>query len=440
MAITSKLKTQFRRVLTVLCATLFLVAGAGSSVAEAATYTYVPQYVKINVPDDTLVMTQSTSRYDEVWAKAGITDVSGTLDDFKQMNVVASFCEPATKRTVNFIFKKTAQTTEKFSFADASDEEIISYMAPLYEAAEADGIGVTTTIHRDFNDKLPFFRIVLDATNTERPCTEIIYGTLVNGQLLQFDYYVKGSSAPDDSFAEQIVRNIEFTTLLTIDEYNEEVRQARTTLILIAGTAIIVIGGLIALSVWTRKKREKRVKTISTAMTEFRSRLRNGEIDTSVQPKYIISTGYDNDLMDEFGIFNAWFNIEYGFVLTVLLFTAILIFMVKAAHLLFALLMAVMLIVLLCIRYSQSEKQKEALSRRYNVKEKPTAVFKFYDEYFTVSGLVTAGEYIYKQVTKVRSFRSSLYIFVGDSQAFIIRKEAMENVSIADIKQLCKRA
>lgn len=418
---------------------LLLITLFAPSRVKAETYAFVTQFIMIDVPDDTIVMTKSTSKYDESWAAAGIDDPEAVLDEFDSMGVVASFHDPKTGLAVNFIYKKTMETVEKFSFADLSDEEILTYMSTVMQATAEDGLNVDLTIRRDLNADVPFFRMVLDARTGDAPCSEVIYGTIVNGQMLQFDSFVEGIGEVDDSFAEQVVRGMRFTKILTVEEYEEEVAKAKVKLALIILAVVAIVAGLICLAVFTRKHREKRAKAISNAMTDFRIRLKDGLIDTSAAPHFAFTTTYDLPLLDEFGVFEAWFNPDPGFVLAIAIFLAFAVFMFSTGHFVYALLLTVLVVVLLYMHYTQAEKSKNALIMRYGVKEKPTAVFKFYDEYFTVSGLTTAGEYIYGQVTKIRSFSHSLFIFTGDSHALIIRKEDLGDTSVRQIRELVYR-
>lgn len=427
------------KALVCVCLALLLAFPSAPRGAEAATYTYVTQFLKITVPDDTLVMTQSTSKYDDVWEAAGIPDADSALDEFGQMGVIAAFFNPRTATTVKFSSKKTMETVEKFTFAGMSDDDILSYMSTVTEASAADGISISIDMHRDLVGDIPFFRMFIDATDSEHPCTEVVYGTIINGEMLQFDTFREGREAIDDTFTKQVVQGVEFTRVLTPAEYDAEVAAAKRKLTFIGIGIVAVIAALISLAVFLRKRKDKRAKQISNAMSEFRTAMREGRIDTSAAPKYEFQSMYDNALLEEFGTFSAWFNPEPGFALTVILFFVITVYMFKTAHLLLGLFLAVLVIVLLYMHYNQAEKNKASLANQFNVKEKPTAVLKFYDEYFTVSGLFAPRDYIYGQVTAVRSFVHSVYIFVGDTHALIIRREDMNGISVRELRTLIRK-
>ena len=69
------------------------------------------------------------------------------------------------------------------------------------------------------------------------------------------------------------------------------------------------------------------------------------------------------------------------------------------------------------MHYSGTDKAKDALIKRYDVKSQPSPTFRFYDEFFKVTGLPSASEYIYGQVTAVRIWGGVLYIFLGSADA-----------------------
>ena len=254
--------------LLVIAAAFFLITPL--SRVSAAEFTNETHYLKIDIADDVLVMTQNTAKYDEVWEKAGITDPSSALSSFKDMGVVASFFEPSSRLTVNLITNRTSRTAETFTFASMSDSEIIDYMKNAMSASsQSETIPPGFSVVRDLNS-LPFVRITLDATATDNPCSEVIYGTIINGEMLQFDTYKEGKGEVDESFLRKIVAGTGFTKILTPEEYEELVHEARIKLAIIAAVFILLIAFVIFLFIFLGKRREKKAKQISDTMTAFR--------------------------------------------------------------------------------------------------------------------------------------------------------------------------
>ncbi|MBQ3912456.1 MAG: hypothetical protein II694_05715, partial [Lachnospiraceae bacterium] len=75
---------------------------------------------------------------------------------------------------------------------------------------------------------------------------------------------------------------------------------------------------------------------------------------------------------------------------------------------------------------------------RYDVKSCPKPTFRFYNEFFKITGLPSASEYIYGQVTAVRTWSGTLYIFLGDSQILPIRLSDLTDCTAADLKNLIR--
>jgi len=61
---------------------------------------------------------------------------------------------------------------------------------------------------------------------------------------------------------------------------------------------------------------------------------------------------------------------------------------------------------------------------RYDAKNKPVAQFKFYDEFFSMTGAGSMSEYSYEQVTSVRMWQNYLYLFFGTDQGVFVDKES----------------
>ena len=155
--------------LLIITAAFFLAVPAAR--ASAAEYTNESHYLKIDISDDVLIMTQDTPKYDEVWTKAGVSDPSAQLDSFKGMGVIASFFEPSSGLTVNVITNRTSSTGEVFSFAQMSDDGILNYMNNAMAASsQTTTVAPVLSVNRDLNT-LPLVRIYLDARTTDNPCS-----------------------------------------------------------------------------------------------------------------------------------------------------------------------------------------------------------------------------------------------------------------------------
>ncbi len=420
-----------------IAAAFFLITPA--SHASAAEYTSETHYLKVDLADDVLVMTQNTPKYDEVWEKAGITDPSSMLNSFKDMGVAASFFEPSSRLTVNLITNRTSSTAEVFSFASMSDSELIDYMngAMSSSSSQSEALPPEFSVSRDLNSQ-PFVRIFIDATGTSNPCSEVIYCTIINGEMLQFDTYREGTGEVDESFLRTIVSSTGFTKILTPEEYEEIVHEARVKLAIIAVVFVLLIAFVIFLFIYLGKRRDRKAKNISDSMTSFREKMAAGEIDMSVEPKYTVTTHYDEALFERYGMFRAWICPDASFAALVGILVVITVFKLMQGQLLHLLILAILIIVLLYMHYSGTDKAKDALIKRYDVKSQPNPTFRFYDEFFKVTGLPSASEYIYGQVTAVRIWGGVLYIFLGSAQVLPIKIEDIKCCTANELKDMIR--
>ena len=293
------------------------------------------------------------------------------------------------------------------------------------------------SVVRDLNS-LPFVRITLDATATDNPCSEVIYGTIINGEMLQFDTYKEGKGEVDESFLRKIVAGTGFTKILTPEEYEELVHEARIKLAIIAAVFILLIAFVIFLFIFLGKRREKKAKQISDTMTAFRERMAAGEVDMSVEPVYTVSTHYDEQLFERYGMFRAWIRPDATFALLIGVLLVVLVFKLMQSQLLHVLILAIFIIVLLYMHYSGTDKAKDALIKRYDVKSGPNPTFRFYNEFFKVTGLPSASEYIYGQVTGVYIWSGVLYIFLGSAQVLPIKIEDIKCCTANELKAMIK--
>ena len=417
-----------------ILAALLLVVCTPVLPARAAIYTFESDFVDAEIADHTLVMTSQTSKYDEVWKEAGVSDVTAKIDEFRTMNIMAYFYNKDTMQGVNVIRNNTQETVDAFSFAQMSESEILAFAKEVGSASGQEGITVDVSVLNDVAE-FPCFRLFIDARNTANPCSEVVYGIVMNAQIFQFDSFTDGTGEPNEDYLKEIIGGFHWTKQLTRGEYEDMVRDARIKLVLISVGFVAIIGGLIALAVLRRRSRNKRNKTITAKMTEFREKKANGEI-TPTQPLFFVSTKYDEALFNDYATYAAWIRPALSFVISIVFLAAVLILMVKGGSYMYGLFMFVIIVILLYMHYTQTEKLKESLIKRYDVKSHPAPTFRFYKEYFEVSGLRSAGQYIYGQITALRSYKNSVYLFVGDDTVLIIRKEDITEEQIAKIKEL----
>ncbi len=386
---------------------------------QAAVHSYPLQYLEVDLPDTVLIITQDTSTYDEVWTAAGISDPSAKLEEFENMGVVAYFYDTASKQAVSFIYNKTSETVETFHFKDMSDAEIIAYVEALMTPDENVNISVSAYPH----SQTGFFRMELKVNNIETTATEVIYGTIMNGQMLQFDVYQTNLNPVDETFVKQVIDNIRFTKILTREEYEAEVSRSFKILITFVVCVIALIVLLIVLSKRRRAHELKVSKTISDKMQNFRERRRAGEVNLSEAARFAASTVYDEAMLNDYTIFNTWIRGIAKVAVWGIIFVAILVLTFMSGNTTYTIIFALIGATLVYYLHNLSEKKKAALVKQYEAKSKHEASFKFYSEYFTMSGIGSISEYIYEQITSVRTYKNYIILYMTAEHSVIIDKE-----------------
>lgn len=408
----------------------FTVSLADTVDAYAQTLSYPNGYLELTVPDDTLVITSSTKKYDPIWQQAGITDSSEKLDEFKDMSIQALFCDPVTHNTVNYIMKQSTETVDIFNFALMSDSQLQSYVDALIEPTE--NITVTGSLVK--GKETPFFRLEILVNDPVSPATEIIYGTIVNGKMIQFDLYQDGAGEADESFIKSIVDSAHFTKVMTREEYDEATKKGIITTVIIIAVLIAIIIASIMFSSMHQKKLKRYTLSISEAMQDFRIRRSNNPSAFVKAPCATCDTVYDDKLIDEFITYTTWVKPAFKIAIAAVIILTATIVMFRSNMLAFAIVTAAVGVIALYTSYSNSEKRKVALKKQYDTKLKKTARIRFFDEYFTVSGLGSIAEYVNKQVTDVRNNKGVLYIYLGNDLAIILDCTKLDGMSATALK------
>lgn len=410
--------------LLTLCAVLL----AGQIPAAAAVHTFDGEYLEIATRDDILVMTQDTSKYDPVWAEVGVTKPKDEINNFKSMGVVASFYDPSTKTTVNFISKQTETSGEQFTFAGKSEAEIVQFMEGVISPSE--GVTIDVSGAGLSVEGIPFFKMKVAMDKEDGSARELILGTIVNARLLQFDVYSEGTDEVDDAFLREIVESIHFTRFLTLEEYEKLVNQGMIMLAVIIGVIIGIIVLLIVLARRRNKKEQKRADRISERMRQFRAGRQSGSIPD--EPAFLaVNTQYTDAVTDEFMLYTMWIKDIVKYVIWGVIFVLFVFFMFRYDSIVYAIITIALAVVILYNVYNRGEKQKARLKKDYDTARKPVIVAKFYSEYFTISGVSTLTEYVYCQITDVRRYKKYLYLYTAPDRAAILDTEAMN----CDVKE-----
>ena len=426
-----------KRFLELILTLMLLILAVRPDPANAAEYTFEGQSITLEVGDDVLVMTPSTSKYDEVWQKAGVASPKDKLNEFGQMSVVAAFYDPDSGITVSFIAKHNSATVDVFSFAGKPDSEIIDYVSQGFSTNENLRTEVSIVPH----DTVNFFRLLLDASQSQDPSLqgiELIYGTAYNGMMLQFDCFSAGNVIPDETFISSIVSSVKFTKEITREEYDIEARKSARKFFIGVG---IFFGSLILLIIYAivrKRKNKKRLELISEATTAFHEKRKSGEIPDDMPTLYTASCTYNEPVINAYSVYNTWIKALPVLAPCGLLYLLIIVLMLDRGFPMYALITAGVGIYLLYSHYSRLEKIKESMKKRFTTTEKPDVTVRFYDEYLDVSGLGAISEYSYLQITSTGHFNGYMFIYIGEDNAIFIDEKRIVPAGRAGLADFIK--
>ena len=331
--------------------------------------TYAMQYLEITVPDNYVRLTSSLKDGDPSWTEAHIENPSQAKEEYKVLNLVAAYFDPDANATVNFI-SKSSSVFNVFDISQYDDQQMIDFaktIVPQDESVKSADVSVYN------HPQMKMFRIEFAFTGDNED-KELIYGTIINGTLLQFSMNTKhiGTMTLNDDLLEKFVSNVHLTRI----------------------------------------------------MLAFRKKKQAGEVNIS-QPVYEIETNYDKKLLESYNTYNTWLrNIKRDLVLAAiyLLIVGYAVYLGSKIILIIGIAAAV---IILYLKYNGAEKYLDNLIKRYDLKKKKsiTATYKFYDEHFTMTGIDSLSEYIYKQIFRVCNYQGYMLIYISEENALIIDVE-----------------
>lgn len=416
---------RFFRKIAVLLVLVLVVSGSSiinisASEEEAGNGTHIDefklQYSELTVPDRLITLTKDLNVANIAWSDAGVVKASDAKKDYEQRGVLSAYCDPDTKEIVYFISNSNEETLNKFSFAGMSDDEIITYAKTLINLDNIEGAKAEWGIYSG-HPQVKFFTLVL--TNELMAGEELIYGTIVNGMILQFTTDSINTGRLNAEFVEELVQNLYITSILTYDEYMTSVKNSMIKLGLIFGGLILLIVILVLLSKMSAKNKKKRNSLLADQMLVFRKKRQSGNVKMG-EPLITSETVYSNETIDNFSTYNTWIFRGYKFYPLVLLYLCLLWLVFNTGSTILMILGIAVGVGLLYYKYSKSEKAKDIMKKQLKTKDKPTALFRFYEEFFTVSGLDSISEYIYPQITAVKGYKNYMFIYMSEQHALIL--------------------
>ena len=399
------------------------VQAAGTETTSGyRTDKYVMQYLTIDVPEDYIVLDTSLKDSDYRWVEAEINDPGSIKKEYEARGVVAAYFIPDTHSYIYFIQKKSDEALNTFDTTEYSDDDLIAYAKKQLPEMEDTVYEVSTYKHPD----MKMYRVSVVQT-TDDGISEVIYGTIVNGMGIQFSM---DDSRNREGLKEELlldfVDHIKLTTKMTREEYSARVRKTWITIGCFFGGGILLMVIMYIISKQQKKKKKKKIDTVSKKLYDFRMRRKDGKVDLT-NIKYEVETDYDAKLIEAYSTYNFWFkNIKKELVMA-LVYIAFVGYATYLGSTFVCIVGITVAFLLLYFKFSGKEKFQDNQMKRYEIKKKKsvTAVYRFYDEFFTLSGIDSIAEYIYPQVFKMANYQGYLLLYISDDNALVIDVEKL---------------
>lgn len=416
-------KNRFRHLFLLFTIILVLLP---TSHVQAKVQSFSSLYMEVTIPEDTIVLTPDTSNTDPQWSEIGIINPASEKKTMKEMGVLAILHDPTTAATVRVLSKHTNDSEEVYNLSLLSENELTEYLNKIFSTTDENS---TYTIEKYEHAELPFYRLDLHLSQEGTEYSEIVYGTIANGYSISYDIYEKNNTEPlDESFIKELVAGTHFTEFLDKAEVEEQQRKAIIYLVTVVGIFISLLVALFLLRSRSRKKQNLKKKEKTEALSRFFIAQRQKE-EQNIKDTPIFSnrTKYSENLIKTFYTYDRiWKRLRFWLLTVVVLLLLIASFYSTGS--IYVCIIAVGVAGVFVYQfYSQTEKAIVREVKAYKSNKSSEAIFTFYDEYYTLSGIQSSSKYPYIQVTEIKEYKEYIYIYLGSEKAHYLAKDGFEH-------------
>ncbi len=416
-------KNRFKHLFVLFALILVLLP---ASHVQAKVQSFSTLYMEVTLPEDTIILTSDTSNMDPLWSEIGITDPKAEKETMQEMGVQAILYDPTAAATVRVLSKYNSDSKEVYNLSLLSEDELTAFLDKLFSTTDENS---TYTIEKYEHAELPFYRLDLHLSSDGNEFSEIVYGTIANGYSISYDIYEKNNTEPlDESFIKELVAGTHFTKFLDKAEVEEQQRKAIMYLITVVGIIIILLVALFVLRSRSRKKQDLKKREKAEALTRFFNEQRlKEEQNIKDTPLFSNRTKYSEALIKTFYTYDRiWKKLMFWIVTVVVLLLLIASFYSTGS--IYVCIIAVgVAAVFIYQYYSQTEKAIVREVKAYKSNKSSEAVFTFYEDYYTLSGIQSSSKYPYIQVTEIKEYKEYIYIYLGSEKAHYLAKDGFEH-------------
>lgn len=412
-----------------LIAIVFTLAVIPSSQVQAKVQDFSDVNIELTLPDDTIVLTKNTPDTDKGWVSAGIADIKSEKDNMSKMGVKAVFYDPKTKSLIRFLQKQSSQTSKIFNLSLLSEKEKTDFFNSLLATKDEN---TKTAIEEYPQKEAVFFRYSLEVNKDNSNMTELVYGTIVNGYTFSFDIYQSTKSAPiDETFMKALVDGTHFTKFLDKAEVEKEVKNS----IIRALVEFAVFIVLIVIWLIYRKRKNKKQKLLKdvkgAALSKFYAAKKVRE-EQNMKEEILFTnrTKYTEQIIKDFCYYNRFLKKIVTWVIMAVLSLVVLVLLSQSKVGFLGCIIAIILIFIFVYYQGVSvEKVVERTVKSYDKSKGMEAVYTFYEDYFTISGIQYISAFPYLQITEMKQYKDLIYIYLGPDKAFYLKKDGFDKGS-----------
>jgi NADH:ubiquinone oxidoreductase subunit 6 (subunit J) len=380
----------------------------------------------VTLPEDTIILTPETSNIDPQWSDIGITDPATEKKTMKEMGVQAILYDPSTSATVRMMSKHNSDSEEVYNLSLLSDEELNAYLDKIFATTDEN---TTFTIEKYEHSELPFYRLDLHLSKDGTEYSEIVYGTIANGYSISYDIYEKNNTEPlDESYIKKLVAGTHFTEFLDKAEVERQQRKALTYFVAIVGVFLVLTVVLFVVRRRFRKKENLKKKEKTEALSRFFTAQRQKEEQNLKDtPLFSNRTKYSEDLIKTFYTYDRIWKRLKLWIATVAILLLLIASFYSTGSIYVCIIAVGVAAVFVYQYYSQTEKAIMREVKAYKSSKNSEALFTFYEDYYTLSGIQSSSKYPYIQVTEIKEYKEYVYIYLGSDKAHYLAKNGFEN-------------
>ena len=412
----NKRKTLLKLILFSFCFSLFFNSTAHGKVTTIDTLN-----LEITLPDQVIFLPSDTPSNDPLWGQVGISDVSSEKEALSDMGGKGIFYDQETETLVRLLSKTSNESQDMFNLNQRSQEERQIFYATLMDTTDD---STTITVEEYPQSEIPFFRMSIH-TEHNGIFKEIIYGTIVNGTMIYFDVFTEGNNEIDESFLQTLVAGTHITQQYTVEEYNDLRKQSMINLALLLLSILAVI---LALVLILRKR--KKVKTLKQQMQKdalyqyYASKKEREALGIKQTQLFENQTTYSEDIIRQFCNYNFFQKKIITWAITGVSCVIAIVSLYNQSGLNYLLLILIALIIAVIVaQFLRIDKLCNNLWKPYASSKSKVAIFKFYEDHFTMTGIQSYMEYPYVQLTSVRVHNGFIYLYLDSERAFYLSKD-----------------